>query len=165
MGARGRARVEGCGEASGEAGQMAVELAALIPVVVVVALVAYNLASFLVACAEFDRASQNAVVLLGVSPSGEQTESGAAAQVREAVAEAVGRQGRCEVDVSCEGVSPDATDGEFVISPLLTRFICRLSFRPWPGSFVLAGVPFDSPVVLRHERSLVVDRFRPGVVM
>jgi hypothetical protein len=156
MGARG---------GTGEAGQMAVELAALLPVAVVVALVVYNLASFVVACAEFDRASQNAVVLLGVSPSGEQTEAGAAGQVRDAVADAVGREGRCEVEVSCEGVSPDATDGEFVVSPFLTRYTCRLSFRPWPGSFVLAGVAFDSPLVLRHERSLVVDRFRPGVVM
>ena len=158
-------RGEGREDLKDDGGQMCVELAVLMPVVIVVALIVYNLSSYLVICAEFDRASQNAIVLLGVSPSGEQTAASAAGQVRSSIVESVGHEDRCDVEVTSQRVSEDDSGGEFVISPLLTRYTCRLSFHPWPSSFVLAGVSIDSPLVLSHERTLVVDRFRPGVVM
>ena len=50
-------------------GQMTVELAVLIPVVVVVALIAINLMEFIDACAAFDVLSSDTVIAQAVSPS------------------------------------------------------------------------------------------------
>ena len=40
-----------------------------------------------------------------------------------------------------------------------------MKYKPWPLSFVLAGTELSFDVGLEHKKSLVVDRFRPRVVM
>lgn len=144
---------------------MAVELAAMVPVVIVVALTAYNLARFVTLCAEFDRVAPDAVVSQGVAPAGTQTTLAASGEVESCIADALGESGSCSVEVAAEPVWASGTPGGLCLSPLLTRFRCTLVYRPWPSSFTIAGVPYESPVALRHERSMVVDRYRPGVVM
>jgi hypothetical protein len=136
------------------------------PVAIVVALVVYNLCRFVEACAVFDRVALDAVVAQGVSPAGEQTSAAATGQVRASIEQALGMRS-CEVVVSAAGASAaSAREGlSFPLSPLLTRYTCTLRYRPWPGSFVIAGVSMGAPVVLTHTRTLVVDRFRPGVVV
>lgn len=149
-----------------ERGQMAVELAVVLPVCIVVALVAFNLCRFVEACATFDRVAPDAVIALGVSPAGEQSALSAAGQVRSAIQSALDMSS-CEVSVQVFG-APQEVAGSglgFSVSPLLTTFTCTLRYRPWPGSFVMAGVVFSPPVALTHTRTLVVDRFRPGVVV
>lgn len=143
---------------------MAVELAVLIPVIVVVALVVFNLGRFVALCATFDRASMDAVISQGVSPAGSARGLAAVDEVCSCIEDALGRSSSCHVEVSVERASSDG-GGALTLSPLLTRFRCTLSYAPWPSAFVIAGVPFDAPLVLRHERTLVVDRYRPGVVM
>lgn len=148
----------------GRRGQMAVELAVLVPVVVVVALVSLNLMEFLVLCSRFDRASLDAVVSQGVAPDGNQTQVTATEAVRSALAEAMGTS-PCEVDVRAEGVGDGGHETSFAISPLLTRYVCTMSFTPWPREVRMPGISLGSPVSLRHQRELVVDRYRPGVVL
>ena len=147
-------------------GQMAVELAVLIPVVIVVALTAFNLMRFVELCAAFDHVALDAVISQGVSSEGEQSEAAAAEAVRSCIEEAMGSTA-CTVRVTATSPRDAAVPGKvsFPISPLLTRYTCELTYRPWPGSFVIAGVVYASPLQLRHERSLVVDRFRPGIVV
>ena len=58
---------------------MTVELAVVVPVTIVVALIVLNLMWFVDACAAFDQAALDAVVAHGVSPAGEQTQSAAVA--------------------------------------------------------------------------------------
>ena len=145
-------------------GQMTVELAALVPVVVVVALVTVNLMEFLVLCSRFDRASLDAVVSQGVAPGGAQTHVAATEAVRSALADAMD-SGRCEVDVRSEDVGEGSRGTSFAISPLLTRYVCTMSFAPWPRELRMPGISLRSPVLLRHRRELVVDRYRPGVVV
>ena len=149
----------------GERGQMAVELAALIPVIVVVALTAYNLMRYVELCAVFDRVALDAVISQGVAPAGEQEAHAAASAVQACIAETIASSA-CTVEVSVSSPHEGSQPGRLsiLISPLLTRYTCTLHFRPWPSAFVLAGVVYDSPVTLVHTRSLVVDRFRPGVV-
>ena len=96
---------------------MIVELAVMVPVALVVALVALNLVGYVEACAAFDQAALEAIVAHGV------------------------------------------------ISPLMTRYVCTLRYRTWPRFVRLPGVTFEAPVELTHERELVVDRYRPGVVV
>lgn len=147
-------------------GQMAVEMAVMVPVGIVVALVVYNLCRFSEACALFDRVALDAVVSQGVSPPGEQSALSASGAVRTCIEEALAAHS-CEVSVAVTGAQAEAPGQgiSFPVSPLLTTYTCTLRYRPWPHTFVLAGVPFRPPVVLTHERRLVVDRFRPGVVV
>lgn len=145
-------------------GQMTVELAVLTPVVIVIALVALNLMGYVEACAAFDQASLDAVLAHGVAPSGEQSSERAVEEVAAALEEAVGREGRCEVEVRAEAVGERSGGTSFAVSPLLTRYVCTLTYRPWPRSLRLPGVTLEAPVALRHERELVVDRYRSGVV-
>lgn len=81
----GRNAMSANGAWGARSGQMAVELAVLVPVVLVVALVGVNLMEFMALCARFDRACLDAVVSHGVSPAGEQSQVGAVDEVREAL--------------------------------------------------------------------------------
>ncbi len=157
---------EGLCRSRAERGQMAVELAVVLPVCIVVALVAFNLCRFIEACATFDRVAPDAVIAQGVSPAGEQSALSAAGQVRSSIQSALDMSS-CEVSVQVSGASQGAARSAvgFSVSPLLTTFTCTLRYRPWPGSFVMAGVVFTPPIALTHTRTLVVDRFRPGVVV
>ncbi len=146
-------------------GQMAVELAVFVPPAIVVALIAYNLMCFIDACAAFDRLSLDAVVAHGIAPVGAQTQDTAASEVRAAIASGLGREETCEVSVSVEDVDSGEATGAFVVSPLLRRFVCKLTFKPWPRYMRMPGITFEAPFALFHERSLVVDRYRPGVVV
>ena len=146
-------------------GQMTVELAVVTPVVIVVALIVLNLMGYVEACAAFDQAALDAVVSHGVAPAGEQTQIAAVDEVRSALADALGREDTCEVEVSASAASEDATEATFAISPLLTRYTCTLVYHPWPSLLRLPGVTYEAPIALRHERELVVDRYRPGVVV
>lgn len=148
-----------------ERGQMAVELAVLMPVIVVVALVVYNLGRFVCVCAAFDRISLDAVLAQGVSPQGSQTQLAAVDAVRNSIVESLDAGGTCNVDVRAEKLGKSGLAGELSMRAHLTRFTCTLTFKPWPSSFVLAGVAYDAPIALHHTRSLVVDRYSPGVVM
>ena len=148
----------------GRGGQMTVELAVMTPVVIVVALIVLNLMGFVEACAAFDQAALDAVVSHGVAPAGEQTQSAAVDEVRSALAEALGREDTCEVEVSASAVGEGEKDATFAVSPLLTRYTCTLIYRPWPRLLRMPGVTYEAPLSLRHERELVVDRYRPGVV-
>ena len=157
--------VEASALARDRSGQMVVELAVVVPVAIVVALVVLNLMGFIEACAAFDQVALDAVVAHGVAPAGEQTQVASVEEVRAALAEGLGREDTCEVEVSAEGVSPGASGGSFVISPLLTRYTCTLYYHPWPRLLRMPGITFEAPLSLRHERQLVVDRYRPGVVV
>ena len=146
-------------------GQMTVELAVLTPVTIVVALIVFNLMCFIEACAAFDQAALDAVVSHGVAPAGEQSQVAAVEEVREALTEALGREDSCEVEVRAAPAGEGADAATFVISPLLTRYTCTLIYRPWPRLLRMPGVTYEAPLSLRHERELVVDRYRPGVVV
>jgi hypothetical protein len=149
--------------ASDESGQMAAELAVLVPVALVVALVVLNLMRFVGACAVFDRASLDAIVSHGVAPAGEQTSLAAVDEVEGCIGEALDDES-CEVEVSAENLSGDEA-GVFSLASHLTRYTCTLVYRPWPTSLRLPGITYQAPLSLRHERTLVVDRYRPGVVL
>lgn len=153
------------GRLGGRSGQMVVELAVMVPVVLVVALVVLNLMGFLEACAAFDQVALDVVIAHGVAPAGEQSQVASVEEVRAALEEGLGREGTCEVEVSAEGVSEGGGSATFAISPLLTRYTCTLYYHPWPRLLRMPGITLEAPVSLRHERQLVVDRYRPGVVV
>lgn len=146
-------------------GQMTVELAVLVPVIIVVALIVLNLGHYVELCARFDRVALDAVLAEGVAPSGRQDQASASRAVQSSIESAMGTDDGCTVRVTASGLGEGPGGATFTLSPLLTRFDCVMEYKPWPHSFVLAGVPFTPPGALRHERSIVVDRFKPGVVV
>ena len=147
-------------------GQLAVELAVMVPVCIVVALIVFNLCRFIEACATFDRVAMDAVISQGVSPPGEQSALASSGVVRACIEDALDMPG-CEVEVGAAGpeVVGLGRGLTFPVSPLLTTYTCTLRYRPWPSAFVIAGVSMGAPLVLTHVRTLTVDRFKPGVVV
>lgn len=144
-----------------ERGQGVVELAALVPVMVVVALIVINLARFLELSARFDRVAPDVALSHGVAPAGEQAAEAACDEVREAIAGAMGASD-AEVEVEAERLDP-AEEGALALVPGRVRFVCRMRYRPRPQGFALAGVSLGSPVALEHERAVVVDAGSVGL--
>ena len=149
-----------------EEGQMIVEMAVVAPVLIIVAVVVFNLLMFLTAVARFDRVAFDAVLALAVAPSGEASDRGQEHTVQEAIAGAMGKMRGVTVTVQAEPAWKDVATGRvgFSCAPYLTRYRCVLSYEPWPQGLTVAGVSAGTPPTLRHERIIVVDRYRSGVV-
>lgn len=142
---------------------MAVELAVLVPVILVAALSAFNLLRYVELCARFDRVALDAVVMQGVSPAGGQDAYALSSAVSQALRDAMG-EADCEVTVAVEELSTESGSATLLLAAGTVRYTCTLGVRPWPSSVEVAGVGYRAPALLRHERSLVVDRYRAGVV-
>lgn len=142
---------------------MAVELAVLMPVLIAVALVSVNVMRFAEGCARFDRVAPDAVLTRGVSGSGSQGDLSQVSAVREAIEGAMGEV-RCEVEVSVDEQGSESSGATFLLGPGLTRYVCVLKVAPWPSRVGIAGVGYEMPSFLRHERVVVVDRYRAAVV-
>lgn len=144
-------------------GQMAVELAVLIPVIVVCALVVVNVMRYAELCARFDRVAPDAVLAHGVSPSGTTSSLAGVDEVRSAIEHGMSPM-VCEVEVSVEDLMEGASGALLDLSAGTTRFTCTLVFRPWPSSVSIAGVGYQVPASIRHEREIVVDRYRAAII-
>lgn len=145
---------------------MCVELAAMLPVTLVVALAVLNLARYAELCTRFDRVALDAVIACGVSPDGAGDASYTTGQVEERIREAFTDVDQLEVSVTSSELGRlTGADATFSILPTLTRYTCEMRLAPWPTSFVIAGVSLGPPALLVHRRALVVDRFRAGVVV
>ena len=144
-------------------GQMAVEMAVMMPVVIVMALVVFNLMRYIEVCALFDRVSFDAVVGEGVSPAGEQSAFASTDAVQREIEASLAGWDECQVQVSSTKLGDDPSS-TLTLTAMLTRYECVLRYTPWPSSLSIAGVSMGAPVALEHRRVLVVDRYRSGVV-
>jgi hypothetical protein len=145
-------------------GQMVVEMAVVAPVMIVMALVVFNLMSYVEAVARFDRVAPDAVLAVGVSPAG--GGSSAADDVAAALERAMAGVRGVSVTVELQTVWDDVGTGlGFTFAPHLTRFVCTMSYEPWPSSIAIAGIDASPPLRLAHERSFVVDRYKTAVVV
>ncbi|MEY8437522.1 hypothetical protein AAK967_07235 [Atopobiaceae bacterium 24-176] len=139
-----------------ERGQAVVELACVVPVVLACALIVVNLGVYIERCSRLDRAAPDMVLAHGVSPAQEQNAASAVRQVREALVEAMGDDD-LEIDVRMERLDAEESGLFPSFSPGRVRFVCSMGFRPRPATLSVAGVAWTAPVLLVHERSLVVD--------
>lgn len=148
---------------SEEAAQASVELAIVAPILIVLALIVYNLMVFSSAVARFDRVAPDIVIAHGVSPAGNGGDG-----VCETIAEQL--EGAMEgydvkIEVTCDeegGIGP-ATLLTLVASPKTYR--CTMRLAPWPSGLEIAGVKMGAPEFLSHERAVTVDPWKPGVVV
>ncbi|MDO5335484.1 MAG: hypothetical protein Q4F23_05380 [Coriobacteriia bacterium] len=137
-----------------EKGQMTIEFVVVFPVLLVVALIAVNVLLFLSECAGFDRSFRQEVARLAPSPGYGQGSSEIAGKVE---SELTHRFDRDYVSVS---VSASAGPGGLVTYRGILHFSPTLfGHGSLKGAF---GVSFPG---FSHAQELVVDQYRPGVLL
>ena len=145
--------------------QATVEMAIVAPVLIALALIVYNVMLFLSATARFDRIAPDIVLAHAVAPSG-LAEGGQAAS--DAVAEELVRAMDpydVDIEVTCAEDELEGADALLSLVGGQRTYRCVMRYIPWPGDLTIAGVSLGAPVSLEHARDVVVDPWRPGVVM
>lgn len=154
-----------------EHAQATVEMAVVAPVMLVVALIVYNVMVFASATARFDRVAPDIVLAHGVAPAGDATGAlsmaGSASNVEERLERAMdGYDVEVDVEAAEQAGGDSATGGSLLhMVGSLRTYRCTMRYVPWPQGLVVAGVDMGAPLELTHTRSITVDPWRPGVVM
>ena len=155
-----------CSLAGEERAQATVEMAVVIPVLLVLALIVYNIMLFVAATARFDRIAPDIVAAHAVSPSGESDGStDDSVGVIESQIEGAMAGYDVEIEVTCTEGGASSGDDLLTLIGGLRTYRCSMRMRPWPSSLSIAGVDLGAPVALAHHRDLTVDPWRPGGVM
>lgn len=143
-----------------ERGQMAVELAALMPVILVSLVILWNLARYVSACVLFDRVAPDAVLAEAAAAGAEdgsvEAVSAAEASIRKAFEDAD------DIEISVEAEAAESAPLALLGEPRLMHFRCTLSYRPWPRHFVVAGIDSEVHFELVHVREVVADAGQAG---
>ena len=135
-------------------GQMTIELAVAMPVLIAVVVIAVNAITFFAECAAFDRVACEAVRVHATAPAYGQGTDASVALIEETVKE---QFDRANLQVSVEHGETGADFDEYRVT---------LAFRP-----TLFGRGFRSEVFgvslpqLTHEVKYVVDSYKPGVIV
>lgn len=148
-----------------EAAQATVEMAVVVPVLIVLALISYNLMLFMAATARFDRVAPDVVAAHAVAPAGGEGAS-SAGTVETIAAELERAMDGYEVEVEVERVVEDGTPAGELLSLVggLQTYRCTVRMKPWPSALSIAGVSLGAPFELSHARKVTIDPWRPGVV-
>ena len=149
-----------------ERAQATVEMAMIVPVLLVLALIVYNVMIFAGAVARFGRVVPDIVLAHAVSPGGEGDDSvvDASATVQAQIQDAMEGY-ELQIEVSSEQGTAATDGGLLSLSGTFRTYTCTMRYEPWPGSLSIAGFSLGVPAVLTHERAVTVDPWRPGVVM
>ena len=151
-----------CSLAREERAQATVEMAVVVPVLLVLALIVYNIMLFVAATARFDRIA----AAHAVSPSGEGDGSADdGVSVIESQIEGAMAGYDVKIEVTCTEGGASSGDDLLTLIGGLRTYRCSMRMRPWPSSLSIAGVDLGAPVALAHHRDVTVDPWRPGVVM
>lgn len=148
--------------------QATVEMAIVVPVLLVLALITFNLMLFLAATARFDRIAPDVVLAHGVSPAGVEGQSSGAQgceEIERQLSAAMEGYG-VEVEVTCEeGSFGEGEESMLSLVGALRTYRCSFTYKPWPQGFSIAGVDLGAPFELKHERPVTVDPWKPGVIV
>lgn len=152
---RGRCRQGGAPAGRGERGQITVEFAVVMPVILLVMVIAIDCMVFIGQCARFDNVVPQRIIALATSPaSGEYELETRVSAVTTALEDDFSTLGQT---VTVEYEQSDALlDGTVV-------FTCTLSMPPWPlgnAGATLFGTRI--PLALTHECTFAIDPYTPG---
>ncbi len=141
------------GRGFAERGQMSVEMAVSLPVLIICMVIAIDVLVYMGECARFDHLAPQEVLACATSPSHGAASQANAQGVQDALA---GEFSRCNACVEVDAQEGGLLDGSVV-------YTCTLSLAPWPlgsagGSVLGAGIPLS----LRHSCSFAVDPYVPG---
>ena len=133
-------------------GQMTIELAVAMPVLIVVAAIAVNAMTFFADCAVFDRVACEAVRVYAAAPAYGQDAGRSLALVEQAVAD----------QMNAPNLSVSAGHG--VVGADFDEFKVTLAFQPTLFGMGLRSEVFGVALPsLTHEVRYVVDSYKPGV--
>lgn len=136
---------------SSEHGQMAVELAVIMPVILIVLVIAIDMLVFASECARFDHIAPQRVLAQAASAPMDGYELGArTAAIRAALESDFAKEGS-SIEVSYEDAG--------VALASMSVYRCTFRFAPWPLS--IAG----APALLEHECNIAVDPYTPGELL
>ena len=144
-----------------ERAQATVEMAVVTPVLLVLALIVYNVMIFASAVARFDRVVPDIVLAHAVAS---ESSADASATVQTQILNAMEGYD-LQIEVSSEQGAEASDGGLLSLSGTFRTYTCTMHYEPWPTSLSIAGVPLGAPTTLSHERAVTVDPWRPGVVM
>ncbi len=149
-----------------ERAQATVEMAVVTPVLLVLALIVYNVMVFASAVARFDRVVPDIVLAHAVAPEGEGDESSidASATVQTQILNVMEGYD-LQIEVSSEQGAAVSDGGLLSLSGTFRTYTCTMHYEPWPSSLSIAGLSLGAPAQLSHERTVTIDPWRPGVVM
>ncbi len=137
-----------------ERGQMTIELAIAIPVLIIVAVIAVNALTFFVQCAEFDRVTHEAVRTYAVSPSYGQGIDQSCTQIEQAIRDAID-ESNIDIQVNYGGAGFD-----------FNSFTATLEYHPTLFGLGLRSEVFGVALpTLSHTTSYVVDVYKPGLIV
>lgn len=131
-----------------EKGQMAVELAAVTPVILMILVIIVDMLIYASECARFDHLAPQSVLSHAV----------AVASSTEDRREAIESSLEAEFAKNGSWVSVEATDADVVLATM-TNYRCVYHFVPWPLG--LTG----SPPTIEHACALTVDPYTPGELL
>lgn len=135
-------------------GQMTVELAVAMPVLIIVAVIAVNAITFFAECAVFDRVAHEAVRVHAAAPAYGQGPNQSCALVEQDIHAALDAD-NLDVSVSCGSAGFDCE-----------QFTATLTFHPTLFGLGLRSEVFGVALpTLSHTTSYVVDAYKPGVVI
>ena len=149
-----------------ERAQATVEMTVVTPVLLVLALIVYNVMVFASAVARFDRVVPDIVLAHAVAPEGEGDESSidASATVQTQILNVMEGYD-LQIEVSSEQGAATSDGGLLSLSGTFRTYTCTMHYEPWPSSLSIAGLSLGAPAQLSHERVVTIDPWRPGVVM
>ena len=149
-----------------ERAQATVEMAVVTPVLLVLALIVYNVMVFASAVARFDRVVPDIVLAHAVAPEGEGDESSidASATVQTQILNVMEGYD-LQIEVSSEQGAATSDGGLLSLSGTFRTYTCTMHYEPWPSSLSIAGLSLGAPAQFSHERVVTIDPWRPGVVM
>lgn len=136
-----------------ERGQMTIELVAVLPAALIIALVVVNALTFFSECATFDRLSRNAVRVCATSPGYGQTVADSVAKV----------QGLLDEGMEADNLTVEVGAEQDALGHV--RFTMKLRFRP-----TLFGLGLRDEVLgvslpaLEHTETIAVDSYKPGML-
>lgn len=135
-------------------GQMTVQLAVAMPVLIIVAVIAVNALTFFAECAVFDRVAHEAVRVHAAAPAYGQSPGQSCALVEQDIRAALGAD-NLDVSVTYGSAGFDCE-----------QFTATLEFHPTLFGLGLRTEVFGVAMpVLSHTTSYVVDVYKPGVVV
>lgn len=146
-------------------GELLVELAIAIPIMVIIGLITINLMQFIGQCAKFDRATGDLVRYAVLNP---QDNGNAATGL---LAKSMGYEGN---DPNSNHVSVQVRDYDgpagSVVGHYLKTVDATLYFKPWPAldAVYFENTPFRFQLpgqFMQHKQRYVVDAFKPGILL
>lgn len=137
-----------------EHGQMTIELAVAMPVLIIVAVIAVNALTFFADCTVFDRVAHEAARVHATSPAYGQGADQSCALIEAAIRDALDQD---NIDVN---VSHGAAGFDF------DQYTATLQFHPTLFGMGLRSEVFGVAMpALSHTTAYVVDTYKPGVVI